>query len=131
MVSYGQIAKTLDVILKVAIYYCHLPNCEKSREISHWLNAAVDTKMMAMLRRYYRDAIKPWPIRVQDVKDRKSYEAIQELVRRFVMEKQSGKILPVQFDDIYWWKLNKAKFYGDAVANSKVPAVFFLTSKMY
>lgn len=110
--SYGQIAKTLDVVLKVAIYYCHLPDCEKSSEISRWLNAAVDTKMMGMLRRDYPSAIERWPIRVRQV-NRESYEAIQELVRRYIVEKHPG-ILPVQFDDIYWWKLNKAKVCSDS-----------------
>ena len=108
--SYGQIAKTLDVVLKVAIYYCHLPDCERSGRISGWLNAAVDTRMMVMLGGLYRDAIKPWPVRVREV-DRKSYEAIQGLVRQYIKDKHPG-ILPVQFDDIYWWKLNKEKVYG-------------------
>jgi len=122
--SYGQIAKTLDVVLKVAIYYCHLPDCEKCREISRWLNAAVDTKMMAMLRRCYPHALKPWPTTVHEVSDRESYNAIQELVRRFIREKHPD-ILPVQFDDIYWWKLNKGKVYSDEC--SRQPAVSPLT----
>jgi len=116
--SYGQIAKTLDVVLKVAIYYCHLPDCKKSSEILSWLNAAVDTKMMNMLRRDYPSAIEWWPVRVQQV-NRESYEAIQELVRRYITEKHPG-ILPVQFDDIYWWKLNKAKVYGEN--SNRLPA---------
>jgi len=31
--SYGQIAKTLDVTLKVVVYYCHLPDCRKSESV--------------------------------------------------------------------------------------------------
>jgi hypothetical protein len=108
--SYGQIAKTLDVVLKVVIYYCHLPDCESSTRLSRWLNAAVDTRMMAMLRRCYPDAIKPFPVAVQEVNSRDRYEAIQGLVRRYITEKHPG-ILPVQFDDIYWWKLNKRRVY--------------------
>lgn len=49
--SFGQIAKTFDVVMKVIIYYSHLPNCEKFRNIARWLHAAVDTRMMAMLKR--------------------------------------------------------------------------------
>jgi hypothetical protein len=28
--GYGQMAKTFDVLLKVTVYYCHLPNVKKS-----------------------------------------------------------------------------------------------------
>ena len=51
--SYGQIAKTLDVVLKVVVYYCHFPNNERANVISKWLHAAVDTKMMVFLKEYY------------------------------------------------------------------------------
>ncbi len=106
--SYGQIAKTLDVVLKVAIYYCHLPSCEKSHLISRWLNAAVDTKMMALLRRYYPEDIRPWPTTIEQV-NRSAYTAIQETVRKFITERHSGSITPVQFDDIYWEALNRQR----------------------
>lgn len=106
LASYGQIAKTLDVTLKVAVYYSHLPNCERSKKISEWLNAAVDTKMMAMLRKQYPDAIESWPATIEDV-DKGSYVTIQELVRKFIKEKHQGRLAPVQFDDIYWRILNR------------------------
>jgi len=112
--SYGQFAKTVNVVLKVAIYYCHLPDCQKSKQISRWLHAAVDTKMMGKLRRCYPRAIKPWPTTLQEIRDWQSYKAIQELVCRFIREKHQEGILPVQLDDIYWWKLNKAKVYGNS-----------------
>ena len=104
--SYGQLAKTLDVTLKVAIYYSHLPNCEKAREISNWLNAAVDTQMMAMLRKEYPNDICPWPTSVEEVNKTK-YGEIQRVVHKFIKEKHADKIMPVQFDDIYWSKLNR------------------------
>ena len=104
--SYGQIAKTLDVVLKVAVYYCHLPECEKSKELSQWLNAVVDTKMMAMLRNHYPKAIKKWPHTIEEV-DRQNYYEIQGIVRKFVREKHQDSITPVQFDDYYWRKLNR------------------------
>ena len=104
--SYGQIAKTFDVVLKVTIYYSHLPNCEKSRAISRWLNAAVDTKMMAMLKRFYPEALQPWPTTVEQI-GVEDYRKIQQVVRKFIAEKHSGKILPVQFDDKYWYFLNR------------------------
>jgi len=104
LASYGQIAKTLDITLKVAIYYCHLPDCDKAKKISDWLNAAVDTQMMAMLKKEYPDEIKPWPARVEDVQ-KSEYLRIQETVLKFIKEKHRG-ILPVQFDDIYQSMLN-------------------------
>ncbi len=104
--SYGQIAKTFDVALKVAVYYSHLPNCEKSQEISKWLNAAVDRKMMAMLKKKYPEDIQRWPTTVKQV-DSTTYMAIQRIVRKFIREEYNGNITPVQFDDIYWRVLNR------------------------
>jgi len=105
-VSYGQIAKTFDVVLKVTIYYCHLPDIEKSQIISRWLNAAVDEKMMAMLKKSYPASIKPWPDTIELV-DRSSYAEIQETVRKFIRDNHGDNITPVQFDDIYWKALNR------------------------
>ena len=110
--SYGQIAKTLDVVLKVAVYYCHLPECEKSKELSQWLNAAVDTKMMAMLRKHYPKAMKPWPHTIEEV-DGQSYDEIQRIVREFVRKEHQNSITPVQFDDYYWRKLNRQATFAD------------------
>jgi len=111
--SYGQIAKTLDVALKVVIDFGHMPDCYKAKQMSPWLNAAVDNKMMNMIRKNYPSAIKPWPQSVLQV-NKENYLAIQGLVRRFIREKHNGRITPVQFDDIYWWRLNKYDKYGDA-----------------
>jgi len=104
--SYGQIAKTFDVVLKVAVYYSHLPNCERSREIAKWLNAAVDTRMMTMLKKSYPKDIQPWPTTVEQV-DKNTYMTMQKIVRKFIKEKHHNSIMPVQFDDIYWNALNR------------------------
>ena len=110
--SYGQIAKTLDVVLKVVIDYGHMPDCSKAKQMSPWLNSAVDNKMMTMLKREYPDAIEPWPRNIRRV-NKEKYVAIQSLVRRFNIEKHNNRITPVQFDDIYWWCLNKCRQYKD------------------
>lgn len=104
LASYGQIAKTLNVVLKVAVYYCNLPEYERSKELSKWLDAAVDTKMMAELRKHYPLDGKPWPHTIGDV-DRQKYEKIQKIVKRFIREVHEDSISPVQFDDYYWRKL--------------------------
>ena len=102
--SYGQIAKTLNVVLKVAVYYCNLPEYEKSKELSQWLDAAVDTKMMAELRKRYPLDVRSWPRTIGDV-DRQNYEDIQKIVKKFIREVHEDSINPVQFDDYYWRKL--------------------------
>lgn len=104
--SYGQIAKTFDVVMKVAVYYCHLPDCEKSQQISGWLNAGVDTRMMGMLKKYYLEDIASWPATIEQV-DSSTYTSIQEIVRKFIADRHKGNIIPVQFDDIYWRALNR------------------------
>jgi hypothetical protein len=104
--SYGQIAKTFDVVLKVAVYYCHLPNFEKYQQILGWLNAAVDTRMMGMLKKYYREDMASWPATIEQV-DNSTYLSIQEIVRKFIAVRHNGNIIPVQFDDIYWRALNR------------------------
>ena len=98
--------QTLDVTLKVAIYYSYLPDFQKCERILNWLNAGVDTRMMAMLRKKYPEAIEAWPKKVEDVNKAK-YLTIQETVLKFIREKHEGKLLPVQFDDVYWYKLNQ------------------------
>jgi len=104
--SYGQVAKTLNVVLKVAIHYCHLPNRQKSDLVSKWLHAALDNKMMAYLRNYYPNEISPWPTTIEQVNSTE-YELLQGIVRKFIQEKRQDCITPVQFDDIYWKALNR------------------------
>ena len=104
--SYGQIAKTLDVVLKVAIYYSKWPNEPVSEKIGNYIHAAVDTKMMAFLKSKYPDHFEIWPVTVGSV-NRPRYVSIQELVRQFIADQHGGEIMPVQFDDLYWNFLNR------------------------
>jgi hypothetical protein len=104
--SYGQIAKTLDVVLKVVVHYCHWPNHNKSKELSKMLHAAVDNKMMRLLKKEYSGYFTHWPMSVEAV-DKYLYLELQKLVQKFIEEKHNGKILPVHFNDIYWNILNR------------------------
>jgi len=104
--SYGQIAKTLDVVLHVLIHYAQHPNTETAKALSKWLNTAMDTKMMAFLSGCYPDALKPWPKTIEQVK-KEDYVAIQKTVRLFIQEEHLGKIRPVDVDDVYWAVLNR------------------------
>lgn len=101
--SYGQIAKTLNVVLKVAVHYCHLPDYNRAVLISKWLNAALDTKMMA----YIKPAgTATWPASIEQVDERR-YAMLQRVVTNIIQTKHGGSISHVEFDDIYWEGLNR------------------------
>jgi hypothetical protein len=104
--SYGQIAKTLDVTLKVAIYYCHLPDCKQSKKICPWLNAAVDTAMMGELKKASPNALQPWPTSIKEV-DKTAYDKIQCLVRESIKREHNNAITPPQWEDIHWVEANE------------------------
>jgi len=104
--SYGQVAKTLDVVLKVVIYYSKWPDEPRSERVAKYLNAAVDTKMMAFLKSKYPDHFELWPVTVENV-SQSIYVSIQELVRQFIADEHRDQIMPVQFDDLYWNILNR------------------------
>lgn len=103
--SYGQIAKTLDVALKVAVYYSHLPNFQKYAEIMEWLHAGIDNRMMKMLRKNYPNDIQEWPTAIEEV-DKTKYLALQGTARKFIRDRHQGKMLLAEFDDKYWYELN-------------------------
>jgi hypothetical protein len=103
--SYGQIAKTLDVSLKVVVYYCHLPNCEQSRRICQWLNAAVDTAMMGELQKDFPNAIQPWPTLIKEV-NKEAYFKIQSLVDESIKREHNAMTRP-QWEDIHWVEANE------------------------
>lgn len=104
--SYGQIAKTLNVILKVIIYYANYPTLKDAKRISSLLHAAVDNKMMRMLIKEFPNDIKIKPVSLIDI-DEGKYAEIRSLVNRFICEKHPIRITPVQFDDIYWLQQNR------------------------
>ncbi len=101
--SYGQIAKTLDVVMKVVVHYCHLPNSNKAALISKWLNAALDTKMMAHIK---PTGAAEWPKSIEQV-DERCYSTLQQVVTNIIKTKHEGGISRVEFDDIYWEGLNR------------------------
>jgi hypothetical protein len=104
--SYGQVAKTLDVVLKVVIYYCKWPDETQSGQIIKFLNAAVDTQMMAFLKSIYPDHFQLWPVTIENI-DESKYVLVQNLVKKLIKDEHQGQIIPVQFDDLYWNYLNR------------------------
>jgi hypothetical protein len=105
LASYGQIAKTLDVVIKVVVHYCQWPYPDGSHKISHWIHAAVDNKMMLMLKKEFSGRMLKWPNSVENVDDA-AYGKLQQLVIEFC-DSHPMKIMPVEFDDIYWQQLNR------------------------
>ena len=93
-------------MLKVVIYYSKWPDELKSERIAIYLNAAVDTKMMAFLKSKCPDHFEFWPVTVGSV-NQSIYVSIQELVRQFISDDHRDQIMPVQFDDLYWNYLNR------------------------
>lgn len=106
--TYGQIAKTFNVTLKVVVYYCHLPDCRKFKSICKWLNAAVDTAMMARLKKDFPTQTKRWPHSLKEV-DKPTYDRIQKLVDESINQEQKhyGIITRPEWDDIYWKRANQ------------------------
>jgi hypothetical protein len=104
--SFGQVAKTYDVVLTVVVYYSKWPDAHTSDMILKWINAAVDNKMMRFLKTEYPNVFESWPNSVEDVNEA-IYNKLQNLVIRFINEKHEDRILPVQFGDIYWNVLNR------------------------
>ena len=96
----------MDVTLKVLVYYCGWPNKMKSMQLRKMIHAAVDTDMMKYLRRPYPADLIEWPTAVKQV-DRLTYRKLQNLVKRFIVEKDNEIKLPVQFDDKYWYLLKE------------------------
>jgi len=93
-------------VLKVVIYYSKWPDEPTSERIAKYINAAVDTKMMAFLKSYDPDHIEHWPVTVENV-SQSIYISMQKLVRKFITDEHQGQIMPVQFDDLYWNYLNR------------------------
>ena len=104
--SYGQMAKIVDIVMKVSFYYCHFQDCRSSRKIQIWLNAAIDNAMMAELKKRYALETEKWPESLEEV-DRRTYSSIQQIVRKCIRDNHDHTMIPVQFDDVLWRELNR------------------------
>lgn len=116
-IGYGQAAKTLDVTLKVLVYYCNWPNKTKSKQLRKWIHAAIDNKMMRHLKGTYPNAFKNWPKSVAEVK-KQDYLKLQYLVHQFISEIDKDIKLSVEFDDKYWYLLKEGLPTGQKVNGS-------------
>jgi hypothetical protein len=104
--SYGQAAKVLDIAAKVYVYYCALPSREAAQTLTPLLHSALDNKMVQhLIRGFPRAGVKSKQL--EDI-DRPKYEQLQSLVGREIRENFNSEILPVQYDDIFFRRLNRA-----------------------
>ena len=103
--SYGQAAKVFDVALKVYVYYCNLPDYESAAKLLPMLHSAVDTLMMEnLIKRYPKENIKTETIEAVGKSD---YIVLQKMVKQHIEDEFDKNILPVHYDDIVWYRLNR------------------------
>jgi hypothetical protein len=103
--SYGHGAKVLDIASKVYVHYCGMPDAKTAKIVLPFLHGAIDTPILKDLKkRFPSEAISASTIEGINEDD---YETLQQLVARDIREQFEGSILPVQYDDIQWRKLNR------------------------
>jgi hypothetical protein len=109
--SYGHAAKTLDLALKVYVYYCKMPSPAKAEALIPMLNGAVDKDILRYLYGKLEDIEgKPYPPHYSwtiDVINREDYDLLQKVIRQDIRDSFKDDILPVQYDDIMWRRFNR------------------------
>jgi len=103
--AYGQAAKLLDVVLKVYVYYSSLPDVETAERVRSYLNTSIDNPLLKHLKKAFPDE----NILAKTVEqiDQETYVKLQRLIKTEIKMIYSDKIVPVQYDDIMWNKLNR------------------------
>jgi hypothetical protein len=109
--SYGHAAKVLDLTLKVYVYYCNMPSATKAESLIPRLNGTIDTPILRLLFKKLEDIYGKsspphylWTIKMID-KD--NYDLLQKVIRQDIKDSFDDNILPVQYDDIMWRRLNR------------------------
>jgi len=109
--SYGHAAKVLDLALKVYVYYCNMPSPAKAEVLTPWLYGAIDTHILSYLYRKLEDIEgKPYPPHyswTMKLINKEDYDLLQKVIRQDIRDSFKDDILPVQYDDIMWRRLNR------------------------
>jgi hypothetical protein len=102
---YGHAAKVLDVSLKVIVYYSDILSKTDAERILPLLNSAIDTPLLY----YLKETFPSETISATTIAkiDRKTYVRLQELIRLDIRRRFNNEILPIQYDDIMWYELNR------------------------
>jgi hypothetical protein len=105
--SWGHAAKTLDVSLKVCVYYCGLPSPAFSKKIVSWLNCGIDKKILDDLRsndKKLGERVKATTL--EEIK-KEDYNMLQDAIKNRIKKEFNNKIISVEYDDIKWRELNR------------------------
>jgi len=103
--QYGQAAKLLDVTLKVYVYYAGLPDKHTSEFLIPFLNTAIDNPILNHLKDSFPNEI----IQSKTVEqiDPQTYKKLQRLIKTDIKKNFGNEIVPTQYDDIMWYRLNR------------------------
>ena len=104
---YGQAAKLLDVTLKVYVYYSGLPDKHTSDVLVPFLNTAIDNPILTHLKEAFPNEI----IHAKTVEqiDHQTYKKLQRFIKLEIKKNFDNDIVPTQYDDIMWYRLNRAQ----------------------
>lgn len=102
--SYGHGGKMLDVGLKACVHYCSLPSPDAARRLRPLLHAAIDTPILNHLKRTQHV-----PIAATTIGEigEAEYCLLQIAVGKEIAGSFGGRVLPVEFDDMLWRRLNR------------------------
>jgi hypothetical protein len=103
--SYGHAAKVLDVVLKVNVFYAHLPTREVSEQVIPFLHAAIDNQLLAHLKKQFQN-MGVTANSIEEI-DESQYRLMQRAIGRELVSTFQSNILPVEYDDIKWSELNR------------------------
>ncbi len=102
---YGHAAKLLDVSLKVYVSYSSLPNMYTAEKILPFLNTAIDNPLLDHLKNSFPN--ENVTAKTVEQIDEREYEILQKLIRSDIKTNFNNDILPTQYDDIMWNRLNR------------------------
>ncbi len=104
---YGHAAKLLDVSLKVYVYYSSLPDKSTAETLLPFLNTAIDNPILKHLKKSFPNE----HILAKTVEqiDENTYKKLQKLIKSDIKENFNNDVLPTQYDDIMWNRLNRKK----------------------
>ena len=102
---YGHAAKLIDVSLKVFVYYSSLPDTGTAKTILPYLKTAIDNPILNHLKQSFpNESIISKTI---EQIDQNTYAKLQELIQLDIKTNFNKDIIPTQYDDIMWNRLNR------------------------
>ena len=101
----GHVAKLPDVSLKVYVSYSKLPNKNAAETILPFLNTAIDNPLLKHLKKSFPNEVVS--ANTLEQIDQIAYKKLQSLIRLDIEENFNIEILPTQYDDIMWYRLNR------------------------